>query len=190
MNSDDDNDLDNHIEQDDEEKEEFDNDEEDEDDEIEDERGVEDEEIAQENLFFPASKVATTTCLHQYANKRMEGAQNKQYKWSPLMKYVNKYISNPRLYNRPSLYTDRNLAALELLLKGPIWLKLKYGEEEIAMDTPGVLDFSGQFFHESLVIVKDLLNRKWHGMPILNEDDLRDGVIKQIRTMERFENVR
>jgi hypothetical protein len=105
--------------------------------------------------IFAVARVATVTCLHQYAIERIQGAEKRTLPWPVLMLEVIDYLNNR--YQRVKLVSERNLAMLELLLDVPIQLKLINGDTELKLSDPGVLDFSGYSFHEALEILRDLL---------------------------------
>lgn len=105
---------------------------------------------------FPSLRIATVTCLHKYAIARMEGAQNESLPWPPLMLVILSYLN--KRYSRRELVTERNIAMLELLLRVPIQLLIKRGEDEVLdLNEDRSLDYSGMSFSQSLEILRDLI---------------------------------
>lgn len=129
-------------------------------------------------LFLSPARIATTTCLHQYAILRFRGAENNLYQWPPIMLDVIRYLNND--YPRGKLNNEINVAMVELMLKVPIWLCMPYdmnGQQmKLRLTDPGVLDFSGQSFVEAIEIVKDLLEASK-----LQDTDLRRSALYHIR---------
>lgn len=114
---------------------------------------------------FGSIKLVTTNCFHSYAIDRMKGAEDYTLPWPPLMLLVLHHLN--KKYKRRELVTERNIAALELLLRVPIQLKIEHGgasrggrKEFIDLNKDESLDFSGMSFVEALEILRDLLRDK------------------------------
>jgi hypothetical protein len=119
------------------------------------------------DIIFSPMCIATTTCLHKYAIGRLEGAQDETLPWPPLMLAVISYLN--KTYTRRELVTERNIAMLELLLKVPIQLRIKRGNNiTLDLNNNASLDFSGVSFPQSLEILRDLI-----GAGIVKKEDVR-----------------
>lgn len=107
------------------------------------------------SVFSPLC-IATTTCLHKYAIERMLGAENGSLPWPPLMLVIFEHLNNR--YPRTELVTERNKAMLELLLKLPIQLLIKRGDEYLDLNNNDLLDFTNMSFVQSLEMLHDLVD--------------------------------
>lgn len=128
---------------------------------------------------FGPVKIATANCIHAYIIDRMKGAEDYSLPWPTLMLIVLDYFN--KRYKRRELVTERNIGALELLLKVPIQIKIDHTPSSkkesiksstIDLNDDSSIDFGGMSFVEALEILKDLLQDK-----IIKPEHIRDGVL-------------